>query len=173
MSAWDAIEEAEKVWRDVLKAQVKKNIFGEGKMGITLTPLDYGDQHKLQAQALFLYDLLKERDPAANISHRELPPFFKHLEFINSRPYAVWNVIELDGKPIGSVYITANDEIGLFLCNGLQGLGHGKTALKLFMEQNPRKAYYANVSPRNDLSRSFFSALGFKHIQNTFRLECA
>lgn len=149
---------------------------------ITLAPLDYGDQHKLQAQALFLYDLLKDRDPAANISHRELPPFFKHLEFINSRPYTVWNIIErieLDPTgtggcttaPIGSAYLTDRDEVGLFLSGGLQGLGYGRKALKMFMEQNPRKAYYANISPRNDLSRSFFSALGFKHIQNTFRLE--
>lgn len=138
---------------------------------VKLIPIDYGDQSKLQAQALFLYDLLKERDPVANISHRDLPPFYKHLEFINSKPYAIWNLIEMGGKPIGSIYLTRADEIGLFLSNGLQGLGYGKAALKLFMGRNPRKAYYANVAPGNDISNAFFDRMGFKMISHTYRLE--
>lgn len=137
-----------------------------------LVPLDYGDQHKLQAQALFLYDLLKERDPVANISHRELPPFWKHLEFINSRPYAVWNIIELDGgMQIGSVYLTRNDEIGLFITKLMQGCHHGRKALALFMDQNPRPKFYANVAPGNTKSQSFFHSAGFRCVQYVYQLE--
>lgn len=139
--------------------------------GLSLTSIDYGDQHKLHDQALFLYDLLKERDPSANISHKEVPPFFQHLAFINSRPYAVWDLIELDGKPIGSVYLTADDEIGIFLSKENHYKGLGRKALLLFMSQNPRTKYLANISPKNHFSQQFFHGLGFKCIQFTYQLE--
>lgn len=146
---------------------------------INLIPLDYGNQHKLQVQALFLYDLLKERDPIANISHKSLPPFFKHLEFINSRPYAAWNIIEraapgpedLVWVPIGSVYLTQNDEIGIFLSEDHQGGGVGRKALSIFMEQNPRPKYLANIAPHNKASQYFFKALGFRCVQFTYQME--
>jgi RimJ/RimL family protein N-acetyltransferase len=153
---------------------------------LTLIPLDYGDQHALQKQSLFLYDLLKERSPAANISHKEIPAFHQHLAFINSRPYAVWNIIASvtmgpgdggyeDPKPIGSIYLTRNDEIGLFLSKDTHGQGAGKMALDLFMKQNPRPKYLANVAPTNHLSQQFFQKQGFRCIQFTYQreAECA
>lgn len=139
--------------------------------GLKLVPIEYGDQHALQRQALFLYDLLLDRDPIANISHKSNPTFYKHLEFINSRPYAIWNVIEVDGVRVGSIYLTRQDEIGLFLKKEHQGKGLGKEAVKLFMEQNPRPRYLANIAPKNYRSRGFFSQLGFEPIQYTFALE--
>lgn len=138
---------------------------------ITLVPLDYGDQSKLQSQALFLYELIKERDPSINISHKETPPFFKHLEFVNSKPYAVWNIIELDDAPIGSVYLTKDAEIGIFLSKGNQHRGIGRSAVQLFMRQNPQSEYLANISPQNFTSQQFFHRLGFKCIQFTYRWE--
>ncbi len=150
--------------------------------GLKLVPIEYGDQHALQRQALFLYDLLLERDPVANISHKSNPPFWKHLEFINSKPYAVWNIIEwamlgpesagdFTWVPIGSVYLTRQDEIGLFLKNDYQGKGFGREAIRMFTDANPRKAYYANIAPGNEASQRFFTDLGFRHIQNTYRME--
>lgn len=145
---------------------------------ITLTRINYEDESRFHAQALFLHDLLKERDPAANISHKELPPFFKHLAFMKSRPYAIWNIIEMDGKPIGSIYLTEGakpgfigDEIGIFLINNLQGVGIGRRAIRMFMCENPRPKYYANISPSNTVSQSFFDSLGFKCIQFTYQLD--
>ena len=41
----------------------------------------------------FLYDLLKNRNPRANISHKKLPSFAKHIKFIESRPYSKWYII--------------------------------------------------------------------------------
>ena len=41
----------------------------------------------------FLYDLLLERDPKANISHKKMPTFTEHLKFVKSKPYSKWYVI--------------------------------------------------------------------------------
>ena len=44
----------------------------------------------------FLYELLAERDPVANISHREMPTFDQHRKFVDSRPYKAWYLIHSD-----------------------------------------------------------------------------
>jgi RimJ/RimL family protein N-acetyltransferase len=149
-------------------------------VSLKLVPIEYGDQYSLQRQALFLYDLLKERPPEANISHRDLPAFYQHLTFINSRPYAVWNIIEVCGEPVGSIYLTRGDgpgflgdEIGIFVSKRAHRTGIGRQAIKMFMEQNPRAKYYANISPRNEASLKFFDGLGFKCIQHTYAMEAA
>ena len=41
----------------------------------------------------FLYNLLKERDPRANISHKKMPTYNEHVMFVSSRPYSKWYVI--------------------------------------------------------------------------------
>ena len=41
----------------------------------------------------FLYELLKEREPSTNISHRKLPTFSEHLNFVLSKPYSKWYII--------------------------------------------------------------------------------
>lgn len=146
--------------------------------GLKLVPIEYGDQFALQRQGKFLYELLQERPPEANISHREIPPFWKHLEFVSSRPYAAWNIIELDGVPVGSVYLTepgkhgcAGDEVGIFVSKRVHGMGIGAAALKLFMDANPRAKYLANIAPGNSVSQDFFRGLGFKCIQFTYAKE--
>ena len=42
----------------------------------------------------FLYNLLKERDSKANISHKTMPTYTEHLRFIKSRPYRKWYVVK-------------------------------------------------------------------------------
>ena len=145
---------------------------------LQLSPIAYGDETRFHQQAVFLYDLLKERDPVANISHKALPPFFMHVQFILSRPYHCWNLIEVKGihegmwaMPIGSVYLTKADEIGLFLAKPFQGQGYGRRVLNILFEAYPREMYLANIAPRNEGSKRFFEGQGFRHIQNTYALE--
>ena len=127
----------------------------------------------------FLYDLLKERDPTANISHRELPPFWKHVKFIESKPYSAWYIV-LRGRencdvlePIGSVYLTKQDEIGIFLTKEYQGKRYGDRVLSLLMAAEPRPSYLANIAPGNLISQKFFERSGFKKIQLTYGLRPA
>ena len=66
---------------------------------------------------LFLYDLLKERNPQANISHKKMPSYAQHIKFVNSRPYTKWYIIEKGNEMVGSVYLSKQNEIGIFIKN--------------------------------------------------------
>ncbi|AJW71791.1 GNAT family N-acetyltransferase [Nitrosopumilus adriaticus] len=119
----------------------------------------------------FLYDLLKERDPKANISHKKMPTFAQHEKFVNSRPYSKWYVISDSGKNVGSIYLTKENEIGIFIKKNTQNKGIGVSAITKMMEKNPRSRYLANVNPKNKKSIQFFKKNGFKLLQYTFELE--
>ena len=119
----------------------------------------------------FLYQHLKERNPSANISHKKMPTYVEHVRFVMSRPYSKWYIIIHRNKKIGTIYLTKQNEIGIFIKNKVQGKLIGQRVLKLLMEKNPRKRYLANVSPKNKKSIAFFKKNGFKLIQYTFELE--
>jgi RimJ/RimL family protein N-acetyltransferase len=119
----------------------------------------------------FLYNLLKERDPRANISHKIMPSYKQHVKFISSKPYFKWYIIEYGIHKAGSIYLTKNNEIGIFLKKSLQGHNIGKVALKLLIEKNPRTRYLANTSPKNKKSICFFKKNGFKLISYTYELK--
>jgi len=119
----------------------------------------------------FLYDLLKHRDPNINISHKKMPSFKKHINFVKSKPYLKWYIIKSNDEKVGSIYLSKQNEIGLFLKNNVQGQNIGTEALKLLIIKNPKKRILANISPKNKKSIKFFEKNGFKLIQYTFELE--
>ena len=116
----------------------------------------------------FLFDLLKERDPRVNISHRKMPTYSQHTKFIKSKPYSKWYIILKSKQKIGSIYLSKNDEIGIFLSKKFQGKNVGNFALNELMKKNTRKRFLANVNPKNKKSISFFKNNNFKLIQYTF-----
>ena len=116
----------------------------------------------------FLFDLLKERDPRVNISHRNIPTYRQHAKFNKSKPYSKWYIILKSKQKIGSIYLSKNDEIGIFLSKKFQGKNVGNFALNELMKKNPRKRFLANVNPKNKKSISFFKNNNFKLIQYTF-----
>jgi RimJ/RimL family protein N-acetyltransferase len=129
----------------------------------------YGPAERYQA----LWELLKERPPEANISHKEMPTFEEHIKFVDRMPYAVWYFINPDedtNQILGSLYLTVDREIGIAVKRGFQGKGIGKGALKELFRIH-RGPFYANVAPTNDASAAFFLANGFEHIQNTYKIE--
>lgn len=119
----------------------------------------------------FLYELLSERDEHTNISHKKMPTFSQHVRFVESKPYSKWYIIIFDNQKIGSIYITQNNEIGIFLKKGFHGIGIGKKALRLLMEIKPKERYLANINPRNKRSIDFFKKNGFNLIQYTYELR--
>lgn len=119
----------------------------------------------------FLFNLLKERDHKANISHKKMPTFAEHKKFVQSKPYSKWCIIESGKSKVGSIYLSKNDEIGIFIKKQFHGKNIGRESLIKFMEMNPRKRYLANVNPKNINSQKFFKKNNFKLIQNTFELE--
>jgi len=118
----------------------------------------------------FLYELLKNRDPRANISHRKMPTYQEHIKFIKSKPYKAWYVIYNGTAKAGSVYLSKQDEVGIFLRKTQQGKNVGQRALELLMQKNPQRRYLANINPKNSKSIKFFKSNNFRLIQYTYEL---
>ena len=118
--------------------------------------------------AKFLFDLLKQREGIINISHKSLPTWEEHVEFIKNNTYQSWDIIWVDNVRIGNIYLTDRDEIGIFLDKESQSNGYGSIAINEFMKKNGKKRYLANINPTNYKSIQFFGKHGFIHIQNTY-----
>ena len=61
----------------------------------------------------FLFQLLKKRK--FNISHKLMPSWEEHIEFVKSSPYFKWYIISENYNKIGSFYINHDNSIGLNL----------------------------------------------------------
>ena len=119
----------------------------------------------------FLYNLLMGRDTRANISHKKMPTYNQHVSFVSAKPYSKWYVILYDTNKAGSIYLTSQNEIGIFIKKSFQSKQLGNIALRKMIQKNPKKRYLANVSPQNKKSMRFFKNNGFKLIQYTFELS--
>jgi len=123
-----------------------------------------------QTDYRFLYNLLKERKPITYISHKKIPTYNEHIQFVSSKPYSKWYIIEYQGKKSGTIYLTKTNEIGIFIKKSFQGKHIGQQALDLLIVKHPKSRYLANISPKNKNSIKFFKKIGFKLIQYTFEL---
>ena len=120
---------------------------------------------------LFLYELLKNKDPSTNISHKKMPSYDEHVEFVMSKPYTNWYIIECDKKNVGSTYLSKRDEIGISINEGYEFDQIAKTALKLLIKLNPRKRYLANTSPKDVRSQEFFLKNGFNGFEYVYEIK--
>jgi len=128
----------------------------------------------------FLYQLLSERRPEVNISHKAMPSFTQHEAFCASRPYKGWwlivNYAHSSGwhnnvrNAVGACYITHMGEIGIQISCEHQRKGYARTALNTLIEMHKGQRLLANIAPGNEASRKLFEGFGFKHIQDTLEL---
>ena len=116
----------------------------------------------------FLYDLLLQRNSNVNISHKRMPTYEEHIKFVRSLPYSKWYIIEIDGERVGSIYLTNQNEVGIFVAERSQAKGIGSNALNVLIDQNPGLRYLANINPENKKSIDFFEKSGFVLIQHTY-----
>ena len=103
----------------------------------------------------FLFELLKERTPTQNISHQKMPTYQEHEEFVKSKPYEKWYIIynEMYGS-VGTIYLTKNNEIGLFLKIDFQE--HGYESVKYVKLEN-----YLNTEFKHTLEEYWLYKLLF------------
>ena len=123
----------------------------------------------------FLYELLSERKPSENISHKKNPTYVKHIKFVMSKPYVKWYIIYSGKEKIGSTYLTKQDEVGIHFKEPLQTTLKPKSALylqvlKILMKKNPRNKYLVNINPRNTWMKNFLKNAGFELIQHTYEI---
>ena len=121
--------------------------------------------------ALFLYDLLKNKDPNANISHKKMPSYDEHVEFVMSKPYTNWYIIEYDKKNVGTIYLSKQDEIGISINNDYEYDQIVKSALELLMKLNQRKRYLANTSSKDVRSQEFLLKNGFTSLEYVYEMK--
>ena len=119
----------------------------------------------------FLYQILKEREMDTNISHKKMPTYNEHIDFVQSKPYSKWYIIYFGRKKVGSVYISKQNEIGIFIKKKFLKKGIGTKVLKIILEKNPKKRFLANINPKNKKSIEFFKKNGFKLLQKTYELQ--
>lgn len=122
----------------------------------------------------------REEDQHTNISHREMPTYQAHREFVQSKPYYLWFLIFAPGElPIGSINVTERNEIGIVLDPRYRGRGWGREAVQHLMKIYPPLPaipskrpgnFVANINPKNEASIRLFTSLGGVHIQNTYKL---
>ena len=118
----------------------------------------------------FLYDLLMERNPRTNISHKKMPTYRQHVSFVSSKPYSKWYVILYDDRKVGSLYLSKQNEIGISFVDSSFHDQLGNLALQLLIKKNPRKRYLANVSPLNKKLQNFFIHNNFTQLEYTYEL---
>lgn len=110
-----------------------------------------------------LYNLLAEREPWQNISHKVMPSWEDHVKFVSSRPYKAWYVIFDNADFVGAVYLTNNNEIGIHIRKSCVRRNYGKNAIKALIKTHKEKYYLANIGPNNSHSIAFFANNGFKY----------
>ena len=65
------------------------------------------------SQTQVLYELLTARKHT--ISHRVLPSYDDHANFVLNNPYRHWFLIHFEGKIFGSVYVQYDNSVGISL----------------------------------------------------------
>lgn len=118
-----------------------------------------------------LFNLLREREPHQNISHKRMPTWGEHCAFVMSRPYQHWYMFTSAGGILaGAVYLSKQREIGIGVLKAHRGQGLGKAAVQEIMRLHPGK-FLANIAPHNEASANLFKSLGFGLIQHTYAHE--
>ena len=105
----------------------------------------------------FLFELLDERTKIQNISHKKLPTYKEHEEFVKYLPYKKWYVIIIDVGMIGSIYLTKKNEIGLFLKKDYCHHAYPHQALAVINERKFHgTSIWLAINPKNEESSNFF-----------------
>lgn len=127
-----------------------------------------------------LFDLLTERTPEQSISHKAMPTWEQHVDFVDSHPYKAWYLISKtwpkhwdtpgpNREFMGTIYLTHAREVGIQIKQEHRGTGIGTTALAKLRERHPGPLL-ANVNPKNERSIAFFKKHGATLLQHTYAL---
>jgi RimJ/RimL family protein N-acetyltransferase len=120
---------------------------------------------------MFLYKILKKREPIRNISHRKMPSFTEHIKFVKSKPYSKWYIVELGRAKIGSVYLTKDNEIGIQIKNEYLSNEVLQAIFDKIKSLHPKHRYFVNIAPKNTKLINFFKKNGFTLRQVTYAID--
>jgi len=116
-----------------------------------------------------LYELLKERESHQMIRHTHLPSFSAHCDFVKSNPYEHWFIIQVHNVAVGTINLSKNRQVGVFVFKRHMAIGYGSWALHELHRISPGPMY-AEINPQNLASIHFFSQFDAVHVQNTYKI---
>lgn len=123
-----------------------------------------------------LYRLLKSR--RHGISHKQIPSFAEHNEFVRNHPYRAWFLVRDAEDFIGSVYVHTDNSIGIHLEDGKLP-GHLRQVLDEIMQRfaplpavkSVRNGSFSiNVAPTDKPLMAALEDCGFSIAQMTYIL---
>ncbi len=100
-----------------------------------------------------------------------MPTSKEHTNFVLSKPYSKWYIIYYGKNKVGSIYLSKENEVGIFIKKAFFMKEIGTNVLRLLMELNPKERFLANINPKNKKSIEFFKKNGFKLLQHTYELR--
>jgi hypothetical protein len=127
-------------------------------------------------QIYSLYKILKCKQH--NISHKDLPSYEEHKNFVFNHPYRAWYLIKSQDECVGSVYLLKDNCIGLFL---LEPSGDAVKKVLFFVLKKHKplvakksiraKDFFINVSPTNKELATALEQCMAKVIQVSYSID--
>ncbi len=123
-----------------------------------------------------LFSILKNR--RYSISHKNMPLFNEHKNFVNNNPYLEWYLIYKNESVFGSVYINHDNSIGLNLIMDYfkkdikEIIQHIKDMHKPLTEKKSirRGDFFINISPKNKKLIKILKEINKNEIQRSFNI---
>ena len=120
-----------------------------------------------------LYILLKKR--LFKISHKEMPDYKSHFDFVTNNPYRKWTLIYEEENLLGSYYLTFDNFIGINLLS-CDIHDYKNLIEQILIIERPlpeirsirNKNFLINTSPDNKDLINALKILKFKQIQTTY-----
>ena len=130
---------------------------------------------KLKDHIDLLYTFLSLRE--FNISHKELPNYKEHSDFVKDHPYRKWYLLKKNISFVGSSYITYSNNIGINIPNG-NSKDYSKFIILISKKLKPLKPiksirskdFHININPKNKKLLKAAELLKMDLIENTFRI---
>ena len=123
-----------------------------------------------------LFELLKKRN--YNISHKEMPSYEAHINFVKSHPYLKWYIFSHNDNYLGTFYIKKDNSIGLNIIYPCELLVKEVLEFILinFVPQKELKSqippyFYVNVADSNKIMKDVLTNLKFEPVQISFKLN--
>ena len=154
-----------------MKKPGKKALFKEES--IVIEPVDKSKNHKK-----LLFELFKKRNKETRISSSSRLSFQVHEKFVETNPYRYWFLVKKDSNFIGSVYVTYENFIGIFLVD--KHIDKLESVIRIIKNQcKPLQAipsvrnmgFSINVSIENKILADELQKMGANLIQKTYAID--
>lgn len=129
------------------------------------------------AQIETLYTQLKKR--LYSISHKSVPSFDEHTEFVQNHPYRKWIIVKNAETAIGNVYIQFDNSIGLNVDSSVTLEQILEILKQVYISNLPLPEvpsvrfgeFFLRVSSDNHMLQERLSCIGFREVERTFVIK--